>query len=75
MSDQDVKVIRPTELAQEKFASHVQSINRGLVIWNETPWEKRKPGDRTVFLTKAGELTCLLLVEAGLMPVGKKVRR
>jgi hypothetical protein len=26
MSDQDVKVIRPTELAQEKFASHVQSI-------------------------------------------------
>jgi|HubBroStandDraft_6_1064221.scaffolds.fasta_scaffold134224_5 hypothetical protein len=56
----------------DNFVGFMRSLdNRGLVVWNEIPYVKRKPGERTLFLTKAGELTCLLLVEAGLMPVGK----
>jgi hypothetical protein len=59
----------------DNFVGFMRSLdNRGLVVWSEIPWEKRKRGERTIFLTKAGELTCLLLVEAGLMPVGKRAR-
>jgi hypothetical protein len=142
MPRKGLEIIRPSELAREKFASHVQSIafqltlsrrmidclrvvrdygfptindspeqrqleaenrtvvkrqhrssthrafisdnfvgfmrsldNRGLVVWSDTPYEKRKCGERAIFLTKAGELTCLLLVEAGLMPTGKRGTR
>jgi hypothetical protein len=40
---------------------------RGLVYFDPTPSSKRKTGQRTVLLSCAGQLTCALLVEAGLM--------
>jgi len=41
--------------------------NRGLIYWNEKDYRQRKLGERTLFLSRAGELTCDLLVEGGLM--------
>jgi len=50
--------------------------NRGLVYWNPTEWNERKVGDRTILLSRAGELVCELLVEAGLMaPAAQRERK
>lgn len=61
----------------DNFVGFMQSLDkRGLVVWNQTPWNKRKVGERSLRLSRAGELTCALLVEAGLMPpVDRKKRR
>lgn len=48
--------------------------HRGLIYFNPTPWNKRKTGQRTVLLSRAGELTCELLMEAGLMSGRSEIR-
>jgi hypothetical protein len=60
----------------DNFVGFMRSLdNRGLITWNEKPWNKKLHGERTIFLTRAGELVCALLVEADLMPSQQKQRR
>lgn len=52
----------------DNFVGFMRALsNRGLVFWNDKPYEQKKKGERTIFLSRAGELTCELLVEGGLM--------
>ena len=60
----------------DNFVGFMRSLdNRGLVIWNSTDYGKRKRGERSLKLSRAGHLTCALLVEAGLMPPQAKGSR
>ena len=60
----------------DNFVGFMRSLdNRGLVVWNQTDYSKRKTGDPALKLSRAGELTCELLVEAGLMPARRNLRR
>jgi len=60
----------------DNFVGFMRSLdNRGLIVWNPNEWHQRKPGERALNLSRAGELVCALLVEAGLMPPMEQTRK
>jgi len=60
----------------EQFSMFMHAIvRRGLVYANPKEHRDRKDGDRAFLLSRAGELVCDLLVEAGLMAPAQESAR
>jgi hypothetical protein len=57
-----------TSNGAHQYISFMRALERrGLIIFNHTSDRERKQGDKRVWLSRAGELTCELLVESGLL--------
>lgn len=66
----------PKEFVTHNFVGHMGALkNRGLIYWNPKDFNDRKNGERTLFLSRAGDLTCELLVECGLMAAKQETKK
>lgn len=66
----------PAQTGNDQFIMMVKAlIARGLVLHDSRPDKQRKAGDKVYYLSRAGELTCELLVEAGLIAPSIAVKK